>query len=431
MPLNDNISFLYSLEKFGIKLGLDNTFKLLTSFKNPQNKFKSIHIAGTNGKGSTSAFISSILMESGYSIGHYTSPHLVRFNERIKVNNVEITDEELSYYVNFLKDDILNLRATFFEVTTSIAFKFFSDKSVDFAVLETGLGGRYDSTNVINPLVSVITNISMDHVQQLGNTIESITYEKAGIIKPAVPLITAIDKTESIKIIERIVKENNTKFFNVNDIFYFYDVNILPEGLFFKVKNNTKYDIYSPLNGIHQIKNILCAIQTVNILKDIGFNKITDNSIVMGIKNVVKNTGLRCRIETYSRKPYIILDVAHNVDSIKSLIDTIKVFNKENVYLIFGIMKDKDYPNIIKLLSDFAYEVYCVKPNTNRALASSDIYKLFRDSGSRAIDCGNVKNAIDKTLNILKDKGIILITGSHYVCGEALEYLNEKCLDKI
>lgn len=431
MAVNDNISFLYSLEKFGIKLGLENTYKLLDSLNNPHNKFKSIHIAGTNGKGSTSAFISSILMESGYSVGHYTSPHLVRFNERIKVNNIEITDEELSYYVKSLKNVIINLRATFFEATTSIAFKFFSDKNVDFAVIETGLGGRYDSTNVINPLVSVITNISFDHIQQLGNKIESITFEKAGIIKKGVPLITAVEDTESIRVIERVANENSARVFNVNDIYSFYDINILPDGLFFKVKNNTKYDLYSPLSGIHQIRNILCALQSIKILRDKGFDKITDSSIILGIKNVVKNTGLRCRIETYSRKPYIILDVAHNVQSIKCLIDTLNVFNKKNVYLIFGIMKDKDYSTIIKLLSNFSNNVYCVKPNTERALDSNEICRLFRENGLNAMDCGDIRNAIDKALTSIKDKEIILITGSHYVCGEALEYLNEKCLDKI
>ncbi len=359
MSQSDNITFLYSLEKFGIKLGLQNTKFLLDYLNNPQNNFKSVHIAGTNGKGSVSSFIVSILEEEKIKTGHYTSPHLVKFNERIKVNNIEISDEQLDNYVNKLKEIIIEKRATFFEATTAMAFRHFADEQIEFGVIETGLGGRYDSTNILNPVLSIITNITIDHVQQLGTTVESIAGEKAGIIKENTPCITASDDERVLNIFEETCRQKNSKFYNVNQIFDVIDYHIERDGLSIKASDDKElYELYSPVNGKHQIKNILCAIQSIKLLNEIAGTDISKDAILNGIKNVCANTGLHCRIETFSRKPNIILDVAHNVGSIKALVETIRLFDKNKVHLVFGIMKDKDYESVIKMLSSIGDFIY-------------------------------------------------------------------------
>jgi dihydrofolate synthase/folylpolyglutamate synthase len=205
------INYLYSLQRFGIKLGLHNIERLLKLLQNPEEKFTSIHIAGTNGKGSTSSFIASILSSSGYKVGLYTSPHLVDFTERIRINGAPISRERVVEYVEILRDEINLLRATFFEVTTAIAFKYFADEKVDFAVVEVGLGGRLDSTNVIKPAVSVITTVSFDHMDVLGEAIEQIAFEKAGIIKEGVPSVTGCEDEKALDVIKKVANEKKSE----------------------------------------------------------------------------------------------------------------------------------------------------------------------------------------------------------------------------
>jgi dihydrofolate synthase / folylpolyglutamate synthase len=428
----DNIKFLYSLEKFGIKLGLKNTEYLLERIGNPQFNYKTVHIAGTNGKGSVSSFIASILREASYNVGHYTSPHLIEFNERIKINNIQISNNELAKYTNLIKNDVIEKRATFFEATTAIAFKYFADKLIDFGIIETGLGGRFDSTNVLNPLVSVITNISIDHIQQLGSTIESIAKEKAGIIKVKTPCVTGSENETALEIFRQNCNEKEAELYNINELFRVTDYKIEEEGLFFSASDKKEnYELYSPVNGKHQIKNILCAIQSIILLKQAKHVNISKQNIINGIKNVSLNTGLNCRFEIYSKNPLIILDVAHNVGSITALVDIIKSFRKRKVHLIFGVMKDKDYEKVIELLSSISDHVYCVQPVMDRALSIDSISELFSKKVADVKKYRKISTAIDDSLSKMGKEDLILITGSHYVCGEALLALREKCLDKI
>jgi dihydrofolate synthase/folylpolyglutamate synthase len=424
------IEFLYSLEKFGIKLGLHNSVALLKYLGNPEQNFRSIHIAGTNGKGSLSSFVSSILREYGYKVGHYTSPHLERFNERIKINGTEIETTKISEYVSEIKNFVIDNRCTFFETTTALAFKYFSDSKVDFGVIETGLGGRLDSTNVITPLISVITSISYDHIKQLGNSIELIAKEKAGIIKCKISCVTGVSDNTALKIIQNTCKEKESEFYNVNEIFELKDYKITSDGMEVSFADDREYNLVSPIMGTHQIKNIMCAVQVVKLLCEQGKLNYDYEKIKLGIKNVCHNTGLSCRFEMFSKNPQIILDVAHNLNAIETLVENVKLFKQGKLYLVFGIMEDKDYKSVINKLSEIVDVVLPCKPNLKRALDVNIISKLFADNNVEVINKNNLRNAIDYAIAKASESDTILITGSHYVCGEIISYLKLKYLDK-
>ena len=424
--VHSEIDFLYSLEKFGIKLGLQNSIDMLRYLSNPEQNFQSIHVAGTNGKGSLSSFIVSILREYGYRVGHYTSPHLEKFNERIKIDGVEIETEKISEYVNEIKDFVIDNKCTFFETTTAIAFKYFSDSKVDFGVIETGLGGRLDSTNVITPLVSIITSISYDHIQQLGNSIESIAKEKAGIIKRKTPCVTGVSDKVALKVIQDTCREKESGFYNVNEIFKVKDCKIISDGMEVSFTGDREYNLVSPIIGIHQIKNIMCAVEVAKLLSEQAKFNYDYNKIVLGIKNVCHNTGLSCRFEIFSKNPQIILDVAHNLNAIEMLIENIKLFKKGKLFLIFGIMGDKDYKHVINILSEITDVVLPCKPDLERALNVNIISELFHDNGVEVINKNDLQSAIDYAITKVCKDDIILITGSHYVCGESLTYLKNK-----
>jgi dihydrofolate synthase/folylpolyglutamate synthase len=424
------IEFLYSLEKFGIKLGLQNSVALLKYLNNPEQNFQSIHVAGTNGKGSLSSFVVSILREYGYKVGHYTSPHLERFNERIKVNGVEIETKKISEYVSKIKNFVIDNRCTFFETTTAIAFKYFYDTKVDFGIIETGLGGRLDSTNVITPLTSVITSISYDHIRQLGNSIESIAKEKAGIIKLKIPCVTGVSNEVALKVIEDTCKEKESKFYDVGKIFKLKDYKINPNGMEISFIGDRQYNLISPIMGIHQIKNIMCAIQVIKLLSEQNKLSYDYDKVVLGIKNVCYNTGLSCRFEIFSKNPQIILDVAHNLNAIETLIENIKLFKKGKLFLIFGIMEDKDYKHVINSLSEITDVVLPYRPNLERALDMNIISELFSDNHVEVINKNDLQRVVDYAITKASKLDTILITGSHYVCGEVLTYLKIKYLDK-
>ena len=424
------IEFLYSLEKFGIKLGIQNSVALLKYLNNPEQNFQSIHVAGTNGKGSLSSFVASILSEYGYKVGHYTSPHLERFNERIKINGAEIETAKISEYVSKIKNFVINNKCTFFETTTAIAFKYFSDNKVDFGVIETGLGGRLDSTNVITPLISVITSISYDHIKQLGNSIELIAEEKAGIIKCKVPCVTGVSDKTALKIIQNTCREKDSEFYDVNENFELKDYKITSDGMKVSFADDREYNLVAPIIGTHQIKNIMCAVQVVNLLCEQGKLNYDYEKIKFGIKNVCHNTGLSCRFEMFSKKPQIILDVAHNLNAIETLVENVKLFKRGKLFLIFGIMEDKDYEHVINKLSEITDVVLPCRPNLKRALDTNIISELFTNNSIEVINKNDLQSALNYAIAQASESDTILITGSHYVCGEILSYLKIKYLDK-
>lgn len=426
MSYNETLQFLYSLQKFGIKLGLDKTVQLLQSLDDPHKKFKSIHIAGTNGKGSTAVLIASVLKEMNYKVGLYTSPHLVKFNERIQINGELITNDDLVFYTEQLKDQITKINPTFFEATTAIAFKYFADRNVDYAVIETGLGGRLDSTNVIEPELSVITSIGFDHMDILGDSLEKIASEKGGIIKENVPVVIGFNPEEAKKVLMRICSELNSECVNVEDEYIVDSVNKSFPMMTLRVKSrrtDNSYELKSPLYGEYQVKNIVTSIAAIETLfRD---NESSMKHIHSGIENLNHNFVFRGRFQKITEKPTIILDTAHNSSAFKDFLYEVAQLSSENKIAVFGVMKDKEISDSLKLILRTFNKIYTCKALIERALNSLELAKQF-DDNSKVVDGGEVDKAIGNAIKESKPEDIVVIFGSNFVVGEAIEYFESK-----
>lgn len=378
---------LYSLENVKFKQTLDNMRLLLKKLNNPEKNLKYIHVAGTNGKGSVCAMISSILENAGYKVGMYTSPHMKRFNERIRINNKLITDKDIVKYYLRVKKHVTN--QTFFEITTAMAFLFFKGKNVDFTVLETGLGGRLDTTNVIIPLISIITNIGLEHTEYLGNTIEKIAYEKAGIIKKNTPVVTAASGI-ALATIKKVSNKNNSKLYIVN-------------------KKIPKYKI--GLKGEFQKSNASIAIKTIDILNNSNKIKINKNNIINGLKNA-KWPG---RFQFIGKN--ILIDSAHNPGGFKTLVKELENISYNNLILVVGFSDDKDIKTISTILNNKADKVIITKSSNFKAADPKIIKKYFNKN---SIIINNPKKALNYAKSIAAKKDLILITGSIFLVGELL-----------
>lgn len=399
MNIQKTLDELYDLSIFGIKLGLDNIKEILNRLGNPQNRYKTIHIAGTNGKGSTASMIESILIEKGYSVGKYTSPHIVRFNERIVLNNVEISDEEIVKYYSIIREKMGNLPATFFEVTTAIMFLYFAEKNIDYLVLEVGLGGRYDATNVIIPELSIITSISLDHLNILGNTLLEIAREKAGIIKDN-RKVFVIDTNEDVK---KAVTEKTSSCIFVKEKFeYSTRLDNLKLTTITTI-DNEEFEI--PLFGKFQGDNFLLVYAA---MKELGIDNYT---IRKGLSKV-KWPG---RFEIIAKNPLIILDGAHNEDSSLKLMENLKeIGNKEDICFLSSILEDKDIGKIIKNFSQVANKiVYTSLANYHRGLTALELYH-------KDIHFENKKyfEDIKEAYNEAKKSKIVVVAGSFYLLCE-------------
>jgi dihydrofolate synthase / folylpolyglutamate synthase len=410
MNIEEVLAKLYSMHQFGIKLGLDNINNLLSELGNPHKNLKTFHIAGSNGKGSTSSFISSILMEAGYNVGLYTSPHFVRFNERIRINGVMIDDDYIINFINQIDGYIKKNAPTFFEVTTALAFKYFSDKNVNYAVIETGLGGRLDATNVLNPLASIITSISLEHTEHLGNTIEQIAFEKAGIIKKNIPVLVGKMDNKAKNVIEKNANELECEFYDINDFTVKSDERILVN------LEGSTYSIYeTPLKGDHQLINSSLAVKAVNKIPGISKSIILSN----GINNVVRNSGIEGRYEIVNNSPRIIMDSAHNVEGIEVFINEFsKEINKyKNRILIFGAMRDKSISNMLSLLSPFFTKIYLTRVQLDRA---ATIEELSETAGKQGINTEALAEPADfiSRFTAGSKESCLVILGSMYLLGE-------------
>jgi len=418
MDIKSSLEKLFSLHQFGIKLGLDSTLQLLERIGNPHEKFKTFHIAGSNGKGSTASFMSSLLMESGYRVGLYTSPHFVKFNERIRINGVMIDDEYVAKFVTELEDYIKKYEPTFFEITTVLAFKYFYEQKVDYAVIETGLGGRLDSTNVINPIASVITSISLEHTQHLGDTLEKIAFEKAGIIKQNSRVFVGRIAVEPEKIIRNRAKELNCDYNLIND-FTTIEGDRLIVGM-----QKKSFSIYStPLIGTHQLYNAALALKTIN--KSLN---IEDGIIISrGIKNVIENTGIQGRYEIICKKPKIIFDSAHNPEGVKSFIEEFsKEYNsyKERI-LLFGVMKDKSIREMLELLKPYFNRIVVTKIDIDRSATPGEIEVIAHSVGMQINIVQNGSKFVQDFFNERTDKCLVVL-GSMYLLGEIKSKMLEK-----
>ena len=410
MTIDQALEKIFSLHQFHVKLGLEQIKRLLEHLGNPERKLKAIHIAGSNGKGSTASFIASILKESGMKVGLYTSPHFVRFNERIRINGAPIPDNYILDFLTSLQNYIDKYEPTFFEITTALAFKYFSENNLDIAVVEVGLGGRLDATNVLDPLASVITTISYEHTNILGETLEEIAGEKAAIIKEEKNVFVGNLSGEAEKVVVKEAGKKRSRIFLLKSyLTKEKDYVVLNRGF-------DKLFIYqTPLPGYHQLLNASLATLTVGEL----FPEITAKKIFDGIKNVVGNSGIQGRFEVVRKNPLLIFDAAHNAEGVKAFCDTLKQFEFDaaNSVVIFGALMDKDVKQMLRFLSECASSFYVTSVKSERATSPEKIAEIGNDLGMEISITGNPVEAIKN--NVAKSGGKnIFVLGSIYLLGE-------------
>jgi len=424
MDYNEALSYIHGRLKFGIKLGLESIKTLLELMGNPQDKLKFVHVAGTNGKGSTVAFISNVLIEAGFKVGIYTSPSLERFNERIKVNNEEIDGDDLARITAFVKEKVdtmtsqYNIYPTEFEIVTAIAFEYFYEMNCDIVVLEVGLGGRFDATNVIKEaLVSVITTISYDHMDRLGDTLEKIAFEKAGIVKNRADVVVFPQEGNVLEVIGNVCKEKEAKL-HIADFESIRIKQYSIDGQKFEYNGDT-FEI--ALLGEHQVKNAVVALAAINILKNKGY-KIPNDSIKKGLINA-KWPG---RLEVLSKRPIFLIDGAHNKEGAQTLAEVLKAyFPEKKIIFIIGALKDKDVDSIIRPTLPLASEYIAVTPDSNRALSAKEMADFLLRYCKRVSVSDTIEEAIRAGLNRVYSKDdVICAYGSLYYIGKIRSFFN-------
>ena len=414
MTYAEAVQFLYGLRLFGAKFGLENTFKLAALAGNPQEKLRFIHVAGTNGKGSTCAMLESIYRASGLRVGLFTSPHLVSFRERIQLNRQLVSENEVVRLVaelqSLLKQFPADHHPTFFEVVTVMALKFFCEQKCDLVIWETGLGGRLDSTNIVTPLASVITNIAFDHQQWLGDTLEKIAAEKAGIIKPGVPVVTAADEPEALTVIEKTARENNSSLVKVGQASRL--------STFEQEKSETGATPVGRLLGDHQKLNAALALAAVEILQ--SKIPVSHEAIHNGLVDV--NWPGRLQLIQRPNGQKILLDGAHNVAGAKALRDALeKHFPAVGRALVLGVLQDKDWQHICEILAPLAGRIFTVPVASERAASANELAVACRaaNPAAESLACASLNEALKRTAG----DTFVVITGSLYLVGEALELL--------
>lgn len=384
--------------KAAYKEDLSNTILLAKHLKNPENKFKSIHVAGTNGKGSTSHMIASVLQEAGYKVGLYTSPHLKDFRERIKINGDVISKQFVIQFINRNKTFFEEQSLSFFEMTVGLAFDYFAKKKVDIAIIEVGLGGRLDSTNIITPEISIITNIGLDHTQFLGNSIEGIAKEKGGIIKPNIPVIIGETQKNPVAIFKDLAHKNNAAI-------YFADQTI-------------KMTYNSDLKGNYQANNIKATVQALTVLQSLGFNT-SEKQVVKGLNNVVKNTGLLGRWQVLQYGPKIICDTAHNNEGLTYTMKQLANESFDKLHIVIGMVDDKNLENVIELFPKTA-QYYFSKPNIFRGLDADILKQYFKEKGCQGEAYYSVSDALKNAKQKASNSDVIYVGGSTFVVAEII-----------
>ena len=380
------------------KADLAATLNLAKYLKNPEKSFKSIHVAGTNGKGSTSHMLASVFQEAGYKTGLYTSPHLKDFRERIKINGQMISEQYVSNFVQNHRPFFESNQLSFFEMTVGLAFEYFRSENVDIAIVEVGMGGRLDSTNIITPEVSVITNIGLDHTQFLGDTLEKVAVEKAGIIKDRVPVIIGETSPETKRVFEEIALERNAPI------------------VFAEMNDASTYS--SDLKGSYQQKNIRTVISILRMLQKKGWN-ISEENIQKGLINTVKNTGLMGRWQILGQAPKVICDTAHNREGLQIVLDQLASEDFQNLHIILGVVSDKDLASILPLFPKDATYYFC-RPNIPRGLDASLLLSRARGFGLIGQEYISVSKAYEAALKAALPQDLVFVGGSTFVVAEVL-----------
>jgi dihydrofolate synthase/folylpolyglutamate synthase len=401
------------------KADLTNTITLCEFLGNPHTKFKTIHIAGTNGKGSVSHMLAAILQTAGYKTGLYTSPHLKDFRERIKVNGEMIDETFVIDFTERIKPLIEEINPSFFEITVGMAFDYFAKREIDVAIIETGLGGRLDSTNIIIPELSVITNIGWDHMNLLGDTLEKIAFEKAGIIKPGIPVVIGEVLPETKTLFEQIANDRNSPVSIASQKRQVMDWDWSKNELVAQVaeEHHTDHKVYHlELPGIYQTKNLLTVLETCSQLIQLGW-KINNDTIQKGLKHTKKITGLHGRWEIIHHSPLVVLDVAHNIEGIKQLIEQTEVTEHRQLHIVIGMVKDKEIEKVLALLpKNVLY--YFTKAQIPRAFPEEELLEKATDIGLQGTSFPEVNEAIEFAIQHAHPDDMIVVCGSVFLVGE-------------
>lgn len=402
------------------KEGLENIVTLADMASHPEKKFQSIHIAGTNGKGSVAHLLASLFQEAGYKTGLFTSPHLVNFNERIKINGIPIAEEEVIRFFNRYQSDLDRIEPSFFEMTTILAFSYFAEKKVDIAIVEVGLGGRLDATNIITPLLSVITNISKDHTQLLGNSISTIAYEKGGIIKSGIPVVIGETNNESEPVFREIAANQNAPIFFADQRYkVFKSDNNTEDGLISMAKDDRVIveNIPTILQGDYQLKNLATFYQCVELLRK-QFQFPVGNT-EKSIQHIYQNTGLSGRWQIVDHHPLTICDVGHNIGAFELTIKQLIQLNRK-IHFVFGMVNDKDIEAVLGLFPERDFIYYCCRAENDRSLSPEILDEKLRNKGLQTILSDSVPNAWIKAKKEASPEDVIFIGGSCFVVGDFL-----------
>ena len=416
------LSYLYDLQKYGIKFGLSSTSRLLNRIGNPQAGLKTIHIAGTNGKGSTAAMLSAILVRAGFTVGLYTSPHLVRFNERFRLNEQDIGDEEIMDVFTAVRAVVDEREPpTFFEMTTAMALSLFAQKGVDWAILEVGMGGRLDATNVVQPHLTIINNVSFDHQEFLGSTLSRITREKAGIIKKQVPLVTAVKQPVALAVIKTRCSALHAPCYRIGRQIKIRTLGkqlFSYSGLGWRLEN-----LHLPLAGRHQVVNAATALGGLEVLERWGYYKLDEDQIKEGL---IK-TRWPGRLELLDMKPPVLLDGAHNYAGIVALRQTLQEqYTYRRLIVVLGIMADKDFRGMFLKLAPLAERIILTRPTYERAAEPEVLQAVAGEFAERTELIRPVGEALERAMGLATSEDLVLVTGSLYFIGEVKEIQEEK-----
>jgi dihydrofolate synthase/folylpolyglutamate synthase len=425
MTYAETINYLYNKLPMFSRMGsaaykkdLTNTIALCEALGNPQKDFKSIQVAGTNGKGSVSHALAAIFQTAGYKTGLYTSPHLYDFRERIRLNGEMIEEEFVVQFVEGIKPLIEKIEPSFFEITVAMAFRYFAKQKVDIAIIEVGLGGRLDSTNIITPELSIITNIGWDHTNLLGNTLQKIAFEKAGIIKKNIPVVIGETLPETKNVFEDIAKEKTAPIYFAEDFFEVRNVEMSEEQLTisYKEKNDAVQKIKTDLTGIYQVKNVQTVLAGVSILKKSGW-KLKDENVHQALQSVKKKTGLYGRWDVIHQQPTVVLEVAHNKDGIEQMLQHIRQLTFQQLHIIIGMVKDKDIEQVVAVLPKQA-NYYFTAAHIPRALPAADLQSKANQLQLNGEEYSDVNLALQAALQKALEDDLIIVCGSIFLVAE-------------
>ena len=436
--LFNSLPMYHRIGQAAYKADITNTVQLMQHLGNPARKFRSIHVAGTNGKGSVSHMLASVLMQAGYKVGLYTSPHLVDFRERIRINGQMIPQQRVTDFVEQHRDFMQSLQLSFFEMTVGLAFDYFATEQVDVAVVEVGMGGRLDSTNVITPDLCVITNIGFDHTQFLGDTLPKIASEKAGIIKPHVPVVIGETHPETRPVFEQRAAELQAPIYFADDNYRISPIHkqVPPaDSLTFPLLDFSVTTLNSqftcPLTGSYQLKNLATLFQALALLPSVGYT-ITEQHIHDGIARVIEDTGLHGRWEKIDEQPLTICETAHNADGVSAMLEKLSEIPYRHLHLIYGCVNDKDFRKILRMLPDERSTYYYTQPSVPRALPVGQLVEAAQKLGMPGQYFPHVSEAITAARQAADPShDLVLVTGSIFLVADAVAYYQcDRCPKK-